>query len=67
MAAYLGREEYCLELELRVGKQHCQSGTSAYLVRNLERPRLVTDRPIPLRLDGRNDAIENIEVILAHN
>ena len=67
MAAYLGREGYCLELELRVGKQHCQSGTPGFLERNLERARRVTDQPILLRLDGGNDAIENIEVILAHN
>lgn len=67
MAAYLGREGYCLELELRVGKQHCQSGTPPFLERNLERARRVIDQPILLRLDGGNDAIENIEVILAHN
>ncbi len=67
MAAYLGREGYCLELELRVGKQHCQSGTPAFLARNLERTRRVTDQPILLRLDEGNDAIENIEVVLAHN
>jgi hypothetical protein len=24
MAAYLGQEGYCLELELREGSQHCQ-------------------------------------------
>lgn len=67
MAGYLGREGYCLELELRVGKQHCQSGTPRFLERNLERARRVTDQPILLRLDGGNDAIENIEVILTHN
>jgi hypothetical protein len=67
MAAYLGREGYCLELELRMGKQHCQSGTPRFLERNLERARRVTDQPILLRLDGGNDAIENIEVILTHN
>ena len=67
MAAYVGREGYCLELELRVGKQHCQSGTPAFLARNLKRVRRVTERRILLRLDGGNDAIENIEVVLAHN
>ena len=67
MAAYLGREGYCLELELRVGKQHCQSGTPDFLARNLKRARRVTDQPVLLRLDGGNDAIENVEVILDHN
>jgi hypothetical protein len=67
MAAYLGREGYCLELELRMGKQHCQSGTPQLLGQVLERARRVTDQPILLRLDGGNDAVENIEVILSHN
>ena len=39
MAAYLGREGYCLEFELREGKQHCQRGTPAFLSRVLSRAR----------------------------
>jgi len=31
MAVYLGQEGYCLEFELREGKQHCQKETSALL------------------------------------
>jgi hypothetical protein len=67
MAAYLGREGYCLEMELRAGKQHCQSGTPAFLKRILAQARRITDQPILLRLDGGNDAIENIATVLAHN
>jgi hypothetical protein len=67
MAAYLGREGWCLEFELRQGKQHCQNGTPAFLARVLDHARRVTEQPILLRLDGGNDAIENIEVVLAHN
>ncbi len=67
MAAYLGQEGYCLELELREGKQHCQKGTPEFLRRNLVRARRLTDKPILLRLDGGNDAIENIEVVFEHN
>ncbi len=67
MAAYLGQEGYCLELELREGKQHCQKGTPAFLRRNLQRACQLTDKPILLRLDGGNDAIENIEVLCEHN
>ena len=67
MAAYLGREGYCLELELRVGKQHCQSGTPQFLERVLDRAGRLSTEPILARLDGGNDAIENIEVVLAHN
>lgn len=32
-----------------------------------ERARRLTEQPILLRLDGGNDAIENIEMVLAHN
>jgi hypothetical protein len=67
MAAYLGQEGYCLELELREGKQHCQKETPAFLERVLERARTLTASPILLRLDGGNDAIENIEVVFEHN
>jgi hypothetical protein len=67
MAAYLGQEGYCLELEMREGKQHCQKDTPEFLSRNLERARRLTDKPILLRLDSGNDAIENIDVVLAHN
>lgn len=67
MAAYLGREGWCLEFELRQGKQHCQKGTPAFLAQVLGRARRVTEQPILLRLDGGNDAIENVEMVLAHN
>ena len=67
MAGYLGREGYCLELELREGSQHCQKGTPAFLQRVLGRARQLTAAPLLVRLDGGNDAIDNIAVITAHN
>lgn len=67
MPAYLGQEGYCLEFELREGKQHCQKGTPALLERLLKRARKVTDLPLLLRLDSGNDSIENMDVILEHN
>lgn len=67
MAAYLGQEGYCLEFELREGSQHCQKDTPALLGRVLDRARRLTTQPILLRLDGGNDSIENIEVVLTHN
>jgi hypothetical protein len=67
MAAYLGREGYCLEFELREGKQHCQQDTPAFLARVLRRARQISEAPLLLRLDGGNDALENIDVVLAHN
>ena len=60
-------EGYCLEFELREGKQHCQRGTPALLERVLGRARRVTAAPLLLRLDGGNDALDNIDVVLEHN
>ena len=67
MPAYLGQEGYCLEFELREGKQHCQKGTADLLKRVLNTAQRVTAQPNLLRLDGGNDSIENIDVILEHN
>jgi len=67
IAAYLGQEGYCLEMERREGKQHCQKGTPEFLRRNLKRARQLTDQAILLRLDSGNDAIENIDLVLEHN
>jgi len=67
MAAYLGQEGWCLELELREGKQHSQSATPALLERILPRARALTERALLLRLDSGYDAIENIAVITTHN
>lgn len=67
MPAYLGQEGYCLEFELREGKQHCQKDTPALLARALNTARQITDLPLLLRLDGGNDSIENIDVLLEFN
>lgn len=67
MAAYLGQEGYCLQFELREGKQHCQKETPALLEKVLQQAQQITTHPLLLRLDGGNDAIENIDVILEHN
>lgn len=67
MAAYLGQEGYCLEFELREGKQHCQKGTPELLKTALEKAAQLTDKPILLRLDGGNDSIENVDVVLEFN
>jgi hypothetical protein len=63
----LGQEGYCLEFELREGKQHCQKDTPALLARVLKHAQNITKHPILLRLDGGNDSIENIDVLIEHN
>lgn len=67
MLGYLGQEGYCLEAELREGKQHCQSDTPEFLTRLIRSARRITDQPLLLRLDSGNDAIENIDRILEFN
>lgn len=67
IAAYLGTEGYNLALELREGKQHCQKDTPAMLERVVQRARQVTPEPLLLRLDGGNDALDNVDVVLEFN
>lgn len=67
MMVYLGSEGYCLELELREGRQHVQKGTPALLARALDNARQMTDKPLLLRLDGGNDSLENMDVVLEFN
>lgn len=67
MAVYLGQEGYCLNFEFRAGKQHCQKDTPALLDKALQNARRVTAQPLLLRLDGGNDSIENIDIVLEHN
>ena len=69
MLAYLGQEGWCLEVELREGRQHCQKDTPALLARVLERARrlMPSHQGMLLRLDSGNDALENIAVVLSHN
>ena len=67
MAAYPGREGYCVGFELRAGSQHCQKGTPAFLAQVLARARRLVGAPILVRLDAGNDAIENIATLRKHN
>ena len=56
MAAYLGREGWCLELELRAGKQHSPSEFIPFLNRVLEKARSLTSRKLLVRPDSAHDA-----------
>jgi hypothetical protein len=60
--SYLGREGYLVNCELREGKQHCQNGTPEYLIESIRYARLITDKPIMVRLDSGNDSKDNIRV-----
>lgn len=60
--AYVGTEGYMLDCELRPGKQHCQNGTPEFIQRSVERLKsLGLEGQCLLRLDGGNDAAENMD------
>jgi hypothetical protein len=58
LAAYLGTEGWCLELELREGSKHSQCEFIPFIKRVLEKARTLTSRKILVRLDSAFDAIE---------
>jgi hypothetical protein len=58
IGAYLGREGWCLELELREGSQHSQCEFIPFLKRVLEKARSLTSRKLLARLDSAHDALE---------
>jgi len=57
--AYMGREGYQLNVELRNGSQHCQKNTPAFLEQTLIYARKITDAPLLVRLDSGNDSHDN--------
>lgn len=59
IAAYIGMEGWCLEVELRPGSQHSQEGFPAFLKRVLGKARQLTTKKLLVRLDSAHDAIEN--------
>jgi len=58
--AYLGEEGYCVNVELREGKQHCQQGTPEFIKQTIMNAKKVTDKPLLVRLDSGNDSKDNI-------
>lgn len=60
--AYLGQEGYCINVELRKGKTHCQNGTVEFLKQSILYAKSITDAPILIRMDAGNDAALNIQV-----
>ncbi|MEN6439433.1 MAG: IS1380 family transposase [Syntrophobacter sp.] len=58
IAAYLGREGWCLELELREGSQHSQCEFIPFLKRVIEKARSLTSRKLLVRLDSAHDALD---------
>lgn len=60
--AYLGKEGYQVNLELREGKQHCQNGTPEFLQETMWFAKSVTSDKILVRMDSGNDSVDNIKI-----
>ena len=60
--AYLGRDGYLVNVELREGKQHCQNGTVEFLSESIKYSKAITNEVILVRLDSGNDSLDNIKV-----
>ena len=60
MAAYLGMEGWCLEVELRPGHQHSQNGFVDFLNRVIAGAKDLTKQPLLVRADAGNDALETL-------
>ena len=56
--AYIGTEGYLVNLELWIGKQHCQKETPDFLRETIELCRQLTEKPLLIRLDSGNDALK---------
>lgn len=59
IAGYIGQEGYCLALELRKVKQHCQKGTPMVLRRLATFADQLTTKPLLFRLDSGHDDTSN--------
>ena len=62
--AYIGKEGYMIDNELRPGSQHCQEGTPEFIRLLMERlPNNVSSLPLLFRLDSGNDSISTIKAL----
>jgi hypothetical protein len=62
--AYLGKEGYEVNVELREGSQHSRKNTPAFLRETIRYAKRATDKGILVRLDSGNDALDNIAVCI---
>lgn len=65
--AYLGKEGYWINVELREGKQHCQKGTPEFLRKTIGLAKQITSSPLLVRMDSGNDSLDNIRVCQEEN
>lgn len=65
IAAWLGLEGWCLEIEQRPGSQHSQEGFIPFLLRAIHKSRQLTNAPLLVRLDSAHDAIATLVTLIA--
>jgi hypothetical protein len=65
--AYIGREGYMLNVELREGKQHSQKGAPQFLQETLSSLKKLPHQHYLVRMDAGHHASENVDVIDAFN
>ncbi|MDX9834461.1 MAG: IS1380 family transposase [Desulfobulbus sp.] len=65
IAAYLGMEGWCLEVELRPGSQHGQAGFVVFIQRVIKAAHTLIEQEIVVRLDSAHDAEETRQVLAA--
>ena len=65
IAAYLGMEGWCLEVELRPGSQHGQAGFVVFIQRVIKAAHVLIEQEIVVRLDSAHDALETREALAA--
>lgn len=63
IGAYLGQEGWCLEVELRPGKQHSQADFVPFLRRVLVQAKKLTKSPLLVRLDSAHDALDTLSTL----
>jgi hypothetical protein len=64
IAAWLGLEGWCLEIEQRPGSQHSQEGFVPFLLRTINKARQLTEAPLLVRLDSAHDAIATLATLI---
>lgn len=64
IAAWLGLEGWCLEIEQRRGSQHSQEGFVPFLLRVIDKARQLTKARLLVRLDSAHDAIMTLVTLL---
>lgn len=62
--AYLGQEGYCINLELREGKDHSQKGAIPFLAESIRLSKTSTDLPLLLRMDSGHDCRDNLALCI---